>query len=658
MAMNNPDSIVQSRPQNTSKQTANDVTRTKNKQGDADLNQENMVGGVQEQAGKKKSIRERINLRKASSPSSATHDCNTNPTADSYYPPAEFRSLVLAELRHNCLEWDISRVRIVSATFHRNNSGECYIRLGLTGELGRFNDSHVLTLHAPVVNVPTNKRRLLPRIPGTKNAQKAEGPGSPTSEKVNTSDRLKSSIPQPDDASNELLPGNGPSDTAALDCTSAISSRAGPHSVESLVLIQTAGPTEQTRLLKSKASTTKSTPSIHGLLSHDEHNSSSHGGGDIATGTPTMPTERPTARDGMNILPNDGSAKAASHVEHSAPPPMRLPNSSSQAYTPTALTQSNRDNIATSTQASNKGFSDTTALIYFPADSASAKPSDATHVKVNRRISYTHTDGGALAPHGAPAAQASAKRHRANSVAPNNTDSNPNSIIGGYSLITAPLGAQVAGKRQAVAGIATGAFRVCARTVLDLKANVGAKPRTGCFHIMDACQADKCLSPIQDDTVTKELPMGDQPITLEDVVVLASTLASRASRHTRAVQSENWFLDAMWKGLHLITGSRPTYPNYPEVVDAALTELLDDVMSRFRRKITKFRREISQIREEEDPRGEKRQKLQAEMQHQIDKINKEIEEKILATDTFAKENRELESEMRRLQELMQSEGKA
>ncbi|KAG9090310.1 hypothetical protein FRC06_001129 [Ceratobasidium sp. 370] len=662
--MSNSDSIIQSRPENTSGQTANDATHTKSEKSHLDLNQEN-VEGVQQQAGKKKLGRKLPSLRKASTPSSSSQGHEKNQTADPYYPPAEFRSLVLEELKGNSLEWDISRVRIVSATFYRHSSGECSIRLGLKGELGRFNSSHVLTLHPPAPKVPTNKRRLLPKIPGTKSAKKVEGLSSPVHEKTNASDGLKPSAPQPDGDSNELLPNNAPSGTATPDCASAISGRTGFHSAdsESLVVIppqaQTAGPTEQARLLKSKSSTTKSTPSIHRLLSPDEPNNTSHGDGDVPTGAPnhcTVSTECPTARDGMNILPNAGSAKTASHVERNISPPTRPPNSFPQTYTPTALTQSNRD-IATSAQASNGGLSNVAAPIDFPTDSSSAKPSDAALVRTNRRVSYLHTDDSALAPRSALPAQVSPKRRRADSMVPNSIDPNSTPAIGSYTLVTAPFKPQVPVKQQ-VTGIATGAFRVCARTVLDLKANVGAKPRTGCFHITDACETDGCPSPVQDNTMAKELIMGDKPITLEDVVVLASTIASRAARHTRAVHSEHWFLDAMWKGLHLITGSRQAYPDHPEGVDAVISELLDDVMLRFRGEITKIRREISQIREADDPRGERRQEMQTKMQQQIDQFNKEIDAKIKATDAIAKENRELELEKRRLQEMIQSEGKA
>ncbi|KAG8703780.1 hypothetical protein FRC08_002634 [Ceratobasidium sp. 394] len=631
--MNSPGPIVPRQPQNTSRQTTNDDTHTKSKQSDLHLNQGN-VGEVQQQAGKKGLGQKLANFRKASSSTLASHGGN-NQTADSYYyPPAEFRSLVLEELRGNCLEWDISRVRIVSASLYRPSSGEYCIRFGLQGELGRFTDSHVLTLHPPAPKLPTNKRRLFPRIPGNKRGQNVEGPNSPTDEK---SDQLKLSIPQPDGGSNELLPN--PPDAATPDCSSPTSR--GRTSAESLVLIlppaQTADATEQTRSLLSPDE--PNNPPRHGdvptsVLSHD-----------------TTAVESLTTRSGMNILPNDGSANTVSHIGRSTPPPMHSPNELSRAYTPAALTQSNRD-LTTAARATDKEFSDMAVVTNVPISPSSAKPPDTALTKANRRISCLHADDSVLAARRAPTAQAPPKRHRVSSILPSSTDSSSNPV-GDYSLVTAPFKPQVPPKWQ-VTGIATGAFRVCARTVLDFKANVGAKPRTGCFHIADTSQGDKCSSPVQANTTEEELLMGDKPITLEDVVVLASTIASRASRHIRAVHSaENWFLDAMWNGLHLVTGSAN-----PEGIDGAIAELLGDVMSRFRDEITKFRREVSQIREAEDPDGKKRQELQVEMQQRIDKFNKEIEAKIKATDALAKENQELELEKRRLQEMMQLEGKS
>ncbi|KAG8706100.1 hypothetical protein FRC08_001275 [Ceratobasidium sp. 394] len=647
--MNSPGPIVHREPQDTSRQTTNDDTHTKSKQSDLDLNQGN-VGGVQQQEGKEGLGQKLASFHKASLSTPASHGGNSQ-TADSYYyPPAEFRSLVLEELRGNCLEWDITRVRIVSASLYPPSSGECCIRFGLQGELGRFTGSHVLTLHPPAPKLPTNKRRLFPRFPGNKRGQKVEGLGCPTHEK---SDQLKLGIPQPDGGSNELLPN--PPDAATPDYSSPTSE--GRTSAESLVWIppqaQTADTTEQTHFLKSKPSITKSTPSIHRLLSPDESNHPSRHGDD-PTGAPnhgTAAVESLTTCSGMNILPNDGSANTVSHIGCSTPPPMHSPNELSRAYTPAALTQSNCD-LTTAARATDKEFPDMGVVVNFPPSPSSAKPPDTASIKANRRISCLHADGSVLAARSAPTAQAPPKRHRVSSILPSSTDSSSNPV-GDYSPVTAPFKSQVPPKWQ-VTGIATGAFRVCARTVLDFKANVGAKPRTGCFHIADTSQADKYSSPVQDNTTGEELLMGDKLITLEDVVVLASTIAFRASRHIRAVHStENWFLDAMWNGLHLVTGSAN-----PEGIDGAIAELLGDVMSRFRDEITKFRREVSQIREAEDPDGKKRQELQEEIQQRIDECNKEIDAKIKATDALAKENRELELEKRRLQEMMQLEGKS
>ncbi|KAG9121151.1 hypothetical protein FRC07_003019 [Ceratobasidium sp. 392] len=440
----------------------------------------------------------------------------------------------------------------------------------------------------------------------------------------------------------------------ALGCVSAVSSTTEFQSADSPVLIsphvgQTVPLTETTR-----PSTTKSTPPLNLILSPAGTSTSgpNHGRNYVS------PTETPTTRDGMNVLPDDFPAQVSPYSAQKISLCTRPPDNISAAYSPAVLAPSNR-NVAAINSSAGKQHSDRSAFI----SSANPLPGqfrDQTPTLPDAHIPYAPADDRALASRSVTSASGPLKRGRSNTTGPNNIDVLSKQTHGELGLVIAPLlhGPPRNTVKQQMADVATGAFRACTRTAVDLKANVGPKPRTGYFHITDTELGNTCLSPLTQEVITtKVLPKGDRLITLEDVAVLASTIASRASRHSRVIRSENWFLDAMWEGFHIIIGGRQTDPDRPEAVDAGIKELLEDVMSRFPGEVTKFRRQISQIREREDPRGEKRQELQKKMQQQIDQINKEVGEKIVATNALAKENEALESEMRRLKEEMQLEAR-
>ncbi|KAG9121612.1 hypothetical protein FRC07_002365 [Ceratobasidium sp. 392] len=597
-----------------------------------------------QQARKKRSNKGLLNRGKAWS-SAPVDDHNTRDyqISNHSYSPAEFRALVLEELEDNCLEWDVSRVRVVSATFYGYSSGVCSIRLDLQGELGRFSHSRVLALHPPPPRDSANKRRLIPEIPRTKRNQMTEGLDSASHGTTNASGQSKHDISQ----SADLLPHATPSDPMNSECASAVSSTTEFQSADSPVLMsphvgQTVPLTETTR-----PSTTKSTPPLDLILSPAGTSTSgpNHGRDYVS------PTETPTTRDGMNVLPDDFPAQVSPYSAQKISLCTRPPDNISAAYSPAVLAPSNR-NVAAFNSSPGKLHSDWLAPI------SSANPllgqfRDQPPTPPDFHIPYDPADDRALAPRSVTSASGLLKRGRSSSTGPNNIDVLSKQTHGELGLVIVPLlrGPPRNTVKQQMAGVATGAFRVWTRTAVDLKENVGRKPRTGYFRITDTELGNTCLSPLtREVTTTMVLPKGDRLITLEDVAILAFTIASRASRHSRVIRSENWFLDAMWEGFHLIIGSRQTDPDHPDAVDAGIKELLEDVMSRFPGEVIRFRRQISQIREREDPRGAKRQELQKMMWQLVDQAGKEIREKIKSNDALAKENEALASDIKRLKE--------
>ncbi|KAG8794516.1 hypothetical protein FRC12_023923 [Ceratobasidium sp. 428] len=661
--MSNSEPLAHNHIRGAYKQNCGDADDTGVNKVDRLPNQEG-AGSTQRQTRKRTSNRGLFGLRKAQSTVSSDRVDGSPQTADHFYTPAEFHAMVLGEFKINCLESDISRVRIVSATFYRYGSGASSIRLELQGDLGRFTRSHVLTLHPSPPSDPVRTRRLGFKLPGTKNTQRAQVLDSATYATVGASDQGASHPSDPE--VGELFSNGNPSDARFSDNTSINSSTAEFQSVASSpVLIS---PTIQTFYLTDDTLPTQSKPSAARFVS--PHNPSPAlndpsvtpcGHGSVITSQPGCSrhhmgsADHLTARGGMDILPNNTPTKATSRDAYNTISPSHPANSSPDTYYPTVLAPSNR-NAASITRASDKPVP-----TGFLTSSPSTKSPDVAHTRSDPRTNRTNsTDDYGLATRNLLAAPLSAKRGRSNSVGPNNIGVLASQNTGAdISLVVAPLLKPPRSTvKQQMTGAATGAFRACSRTVVDLKANVRPKPRTGRFRLVSAEQVDTYSSRmIQGATAVKELPAGNKLLTLEDVVVLASTIASRASHHTQATHSESWYLDAMWRGFHLIIGSEQIEDDR-EVVTAAAEELSKDVMARFSGEVTKFRRGIAQIREAEDPRGVKRQALQTKMQQDIDRFNKEIDEKIKATDALAKENKELEMEMKLLKQKLESDSEA
>ncbi|QRV81640.1 hypothetical protein RhiJN_09655 [Ceratobasidium sp. AG-Ba] len=575
---------------------------------------------------------------------------DTDPRVTDYYSPSELRDEVLKDLEAEYLEHDASRVRIPSASFHRSNTGELSIHLYLEGELGRFNDSHVLILHSSIPKDTTSKRRfhftpiqevgsrklsnhsIERRFSEDYNNLVLINDGTPTNSQIDSSSTLESENTTTNhrlnsDRSISQVTESVFDGAVSNDITGRMSELSPlineDLSAESPPIPPTI-PSHSYSYLAQPLSNIDENPT--GLLSPNEL---------IHHDQPSV--ELFTVDDTVKISCITAPPQGSTTHDHTSFKPVQTPHAEN-AFTQPHLS---------ATDGPRHVFQDT---ISFDSDGPTARAASlsttvqpfkcANRIEVDTVNQACHRNRTGISQ-ALKGTLGSMIRRRANSTGQNG-DSPSDAAV--FSCVIAPFVL-----KPPPTGVATGAVRVWTRTMTDLKANVAVKSRIGIFSIMSKEQATR----LQEIGTTRELPMGDKLLTLEDLVVLASTITSRAPRYPRALQSGDWFLVTMWKSFQMISNS-----DLPDLLhiraDYAAAELLWDVIQRFRTELTKFRREVSQLREMVDPGGAKRQKLRADIQQQIKHANEEIGAKMEKAHALAKENEGLESEKKRLQAIVQS----
>ncbi|KAG9124665.1 hypothetical protein FRC07_010712 [Ceratobasidium sp. 392] len=651
--------------------------------------------------------------------SSKDHSYNDK-IGDDLYAPHQLRNVALKAFKRGCLDWDIDRVRIASAIFHRQSSDTYTIRLNLRGKLGNFSD--VLMLYSPSHHEVLGARKLA-KNKDTRNlpeliANEFRRKGALDTNSCVGRSALDSEQAEVNAQSNYLPPQRHTS--SATDPPETVSSvgqpnTTGPYAMRSAEVAPP--PTEPIPAAKSNsvgesASPSKSPSPACSLSSSYSPNSVS-----VAQSTKLLTessasghaenntlreyyahTDDPnddqtshlysggrTTWNAISTLPVYSSDDATLQTAYNAGSPLGTGANSLEAVSFSSSQASKHSHsglsspvvmssdIALSTEAfstelpniSNSSLS--SPVVMNSSDAASATedgltklPSNSAHLSPEPVGLGSEQDS----PHGRANGPFSALRSRVKPInftrfgriLPKKSDSVPGTSEDPHMALTSPAKCPNPLK-QRVVGITSGAKRAT-RAVAKLRQR---KVVTGYFQMMDIERANQRMDSMEDCRVKEDILDGDINLTLESVIILASAISSRAPRYLRtfsALQSRDLFLPIMWQGFHRVCNiQQPKGTMKSEGLKAAVTELLDEVMLNFAGETAALRGQILRFQDKSDPRGTKRQEMQISMQREIDQYDEKIDKTVKETDALIEINKTLELEKQKLQAEIQSKGK-